>query len=135
MATVTNYSDISISYREENKKRLGRDIDNVIVTEVDAIYNALDNLFAVVPGERLFEPEVGLSLEQFLFEPMDSTSELQALTYLYTEIPIQEPRLSLILQDSSIIPDYDNHSFEFNLVFSVVSVEGSLLEYKNTVTK
>jgi len=135
MPTITQYSDVNLSYKDENRKRLDRDVDKSVTTEVNAIVNSLDNLFSISPGEALFEPEKGLDAESFLFEIMDSQSEFALLSYFYNEINIQEPRVSLIISKSSIVPNYDQHEFACNLVFEVSNSKGLLLEYKNILTK
>src|SRR5579863_8180739 len=64
-----------------------------LLVEVQTIYQSLFNILNTKPGERLFEPGFGLSLESYLFELNDKILELTVLQNLITSIGTYEQRV------------------------------------------
>lgn len=99
--------------------------------DVDAVKNSIKNIFLTTPGNKILNPEFGLDLRQFVFEPatLDNGHELQRL--IYTKLELFEPRIKL--HGVKVIVDGDNNEFTVTIVFSIptlnienISIAGTL---------
>ena len=72
------YKDIALDFNESDSgssKTLHKSKQAIDLEEsLDelAIKNSIVNLFNTVPGERLLDPEFGISIRRFLFEPLST---------------------------------------------------------------
>jgi hypothetical protein len=88
--------------------------------DINAVQNALRNLFTTMPGEKVLNPEFGLDLRQYLFEP--ATIEVAELIRkeIYTQIGTFEPRVRL--NNVKITVFEDVNEFDISLNYSIPSL-------------
>jgi phage baseplate assembly protein W len=101
-----------------------------LLTDVKSIYQSVHNIVSTRKGERLFNVEVGVDIDNELFEVMDIDSADQIYSELVTAIESQEPRVSVVQQQSSITPDYDNHCYEVLLYLEIVGKENEGFQFE-----
>lgn len=89
------------------------------VIDAEAVRQEMAMLFNTKPGERLFEPDYGIGLENHLFELISFSSANE----LYFEIQRKVERYvgSVVINKSrsEVIPDIDNGRYVLDLFFDI----------------
>lgn len=98
-----------------------------------AIKNALINLFNTTPGEKLLNPQFGINLKRFLFDPLtDMTANIIGQT-IYKGITQFEPRVSII--NINVKKDIDQRQFEITLTISIPKLSNRKVVLTGILTK
>lgn len=89
------------------------------VYDIEAVYQSIFTILGTVKGERVFRPTYGLNLSSYLFEPCD---ELTARSILYDikNVMRLEPRVSLSMSKSTVVPVPEEYMFVITLVFTIL---------------
>jgi phage baseplate assembly protein W len=91
------------------------DFNNPIVRDLqvdydgDAIVNSLNNLFNTAPGQNLLNPEYGLNLIKYVFEPATNTTAHLIGNHIMDNITNFEPRV--VVQNVNITINKDEQTF------------------------
>lgn len=118
--TISIYSDIN-KYNPTVATRL---------TNVDAVFSAVQNLFNTPPKQRLFRPE-GYSLDSILFE-LDNDALVFSLKSHIHRVLANEPRLKLLHNLTEITMGQDNHVLTVKLRFQVEGLGDKVFERTGT---
>jgi len=88
--------------------------------DINAIRNSLKNLFTTTPGEKVLNPEFGMDLRRYLFEP--ATIEVAELirSQIYTQIGTFEPRVKLNSVKITVFEDVNE--FDISINYSIPSL-------------
>ncbi len=70
-----------------------------MTVDEDDIHASLKILFGTAIGERLFNPEYGLDMQEMLFEPISTTMETYVIDRIKVAILIYEPRIDVLRLD------------------------------------
>jgi uncharacterized protein len=70
-----------------------------MTADEEDIHASLKILFGTAIGERLFEPEYGLDMQEMLFEPISTTMETYVIDRIKVAILIYEPRIEVLRLD------------------------------------
>lgn len=105
------------------------------VTDLETIYQALITLFNTRPGEEIFNPEYGLSIEDYLFELMDEGNSLILFEQIKTAITRWESRVIIDLAKSKIIPFPDENRYELELYFNVIGLGDNTFQLTGNITQ
>jgi phage baseplate assembly protein W len=89
------------------------------VTDVQSVNQSLKNLILTNAGERLFQPLVGCSIYNSLFELNDTMQASNIKFLIETTIKNNEPRASVIAV--TVIPQTDNNAFGINIVYNLIN--------------
>ncbi|QJT70946.1 hypothetical protein GR7B_00148 [Vibrio phage vB_VcorM_GR7B] len=116
MPEITIYSDVNDRPLDSTQK----------VENIQSVYQALDHLFNTKKKERLFRENIGIDLEDLLFEPVDEITSEAIFTILIDGIAASEPRVSLNLAATKVIPDATNHRYDIEVVFTIKGFEDEL---------
>lgn len=100
-----------------------------ILTDIDAIYQAIYSIFGTCTGERLFNPTWGGKLTKYLYEPCDKMTA-RSMYYDIVQTLQDEPRVSLDASRSSVTPDPINSQFFILLKFDVPGFS----DYESTIS-
>lgn len=100
--------------------------------ELRAIYQSMDSIIRTRKGDRLFRPDYGLDLEEYLFDLIDDTTSTIILLQISQQLAENEPRVEIDLTNSRVIGDPDNHTYDILLTFSVVGAPG-IFEYQGII--
>ena len=87
-----------------------------------AIYQSVVNIIQTRVGERLFQPEFGLDLDNYLFELMDENTEQAVLTLIAAKVERFENRVLIDFSKSSVTQDFESNSLEIKLVFTIEGI-------------
>lgn len=100
--TEYTYSDLSLDLQKEkiplgSSNSIRKSGNSDIKTDFDemAISNSVRNLFSTRPKQRILDPEYGLDLSQFLFEPANEFNARFIARKISRAIELYEPRISL----------------------------------------
>lgn len=109
------YKDLDLTFSAHPETQ-----DVLKKVDLNAVRQSLKTLLFTVPGERLFQPEVGSGITALLFEPIDPiTTEVlrQSIANTLTRL---EPRLQL--DNVDVIPNEDDNEYEITLFFTIVGI-------------
>ena len=103
------------------------DVPDDIVYDVRAITQHLDNLLCIKERELLFNEDVYLSIEPWLFEPIDDDTSSMLFKILVDGVRQFDDRLDVRVDKSQVIPFPNERKFEVRVVFNV---KGLSVEYE-----
>lgn len=106
------YKDINENLELDSVKR-----DFAAYYDVAAVNNSLVNLIRIRKGERQYNMDYGLDLEQFLYEPINSATARSIGERIKSAIKRWEPRISLI--NINLIPDIENNQYNIIVLYSI----------------
>lgn len=111
---VRTYTDIDLNF---TKHPVTGDIAKK--KDISAISASLFNLFNTSNYERLFQPDLGSSLKQVLFEPIDAMTALMIEDFAKNAIGNYEPRVKL--EALSVEPFPDENGYKVFITFFMVN--------------
>ena len=119
------YRDVFLDLGEEGSSRkshFAKDTKTDLKTSVDegAIVNSIRNIFSTSPGERVLEPDFGLNLKQWLFQPLDDFTAREIGETILQGIERYEPRVSVNTINVNTAPE--KHEYHIKLVLTVPSL-------------
>lgn len=126
------YSDLSLDlepssrpFGESNLTRKSGNSD--IKTDFDehAIANSLRNLFSTRPKQRILNPDYGLNIHQFLFEPANEYTARLIGRKITQGIQRYEPRVTLELVDIKV--DAENNRYDISLHIFIPSLNKNVI--------
>ena len=94
--------------------------DVAVVKNDNSIKQAVKNLIMTAPGEKPFQPLVGSTISQLLFEPMDDFTGDAVKEEVINTINRFEPRVRLA--NCIVRPDFDRNSFNVTVEYKIVGV-------------
>jgi phage baseplate assembly protein W len=99
-SSVPMFSDIDPNFTRNPKTS-----DLLTLTNSSAVRQSIRNLISTSFGERLFQPRVGGSLRNLLFEPIDQITTMEIRDRIFETIRRHEPRVGNLAIDVSAKPD------------------------------
>tara|TARA_R110002020_G_scaffold449574_1_gene662906 strand:+ start:969 stop:1457 length:489 start_codon:yes stop_codon:yes gene_type:complete len=107
-------------YNEQlNKRTELRDVQGLF--DLDAIKNSIVNIFLTSPGQKILNPDFGLDLRRYIFEPISSFNSISITEKIKWDLPWMEPRINLISVD--VVPDEDNNKYHIILQIDVPTLD------------
>ena len=79
--------------KQLNKQVILKDVQGSY--DLQAIKNSIRNIFLTSPGQKILNPEFGLDLRRYLFEPVNSSTAYKIKYDINTKLPGQEPRIQI----------------------------------------
>jgi len=119
------YSDLHLDLANPINKDLTLDYDEA------AIKNSINSLFNTLPGQNLLNPEYGLNLAQYLFEPVSQSVGNRIGKDILRGIISYEPRVTVKNIYIQLNPDEQTYYIELNIVMpylndSTIKIPGVL---------
>ena len=112
---VRIYKDIDMDFTiNPVSKDIGRKFD------VNAVKQALSNLFFYQRGEKKFDPNFGSGIRGMLFEPVDNISASVMEKEIEVMISNYEPRVRV--DNVIVVASPDTHNYEVRIDFHVIGV-------------
>lgn len=109
------YSDIMMDFDVHPVKK-----DVVRAVNEAAVKKSIRNLILTGKRERLFQPEIGSNVKQYLFELMSPHTADDIRAAIEQTIKNYEPRAKLI--GVRVSPDYNNGSYAVLIAFYVTTI-------------
>lgn len=90
------------------------------------VKSSLRNLFNCVPGQRArtFQPTYGSIWLQFIHEPISDMTAQKMETFMVQAIEKWEPRITLDLTNTSIVPDFNIPGYKVRIAFVMPNIPG-----------
>jgi phage baseplate assembly protein W len=119
------FEDIHLDLRKKylikhNLKQNPEINDIVLDYDYNAIRNSIKNLFNTIPGEKILNPDYGLNLAKFLFDPISTTRASDISSLISSKIERYEPRIKLNFL--SVSPDVENQQYDIQIIISIPSL-------------
>ena len=105
-----------------------------LLTDVQAVFQALENIFATRTTERFFNPEFGIDLEEALFELVDDLTALDIFRRVTEAVQKFESRVLIDFASTTVTPDADNGRFDIDLVFEIIGFNGQQFVFQDSIT-
>lgn len=106
------YRDIDANLELDSVKR-----DIASHYNESAINNSLSNLVRIKQGERQYNMQYGIDIEQFLYEPINSATARSIGDRIKTAIKQWEPRIAL--KNVKIIPNIQQNEYMITVSYSI----------------
>ena len=110
------YKDISLSF---DPHPITKDLP--VIKNADAIRRSVRNLVQTIPGERFFNPLLGSSVYDSIFDLADFGTSSLIEAEILTTIENFEPRVANVRV--RVDPRYDLNNFDVTIFFDVVGQE------------
>ena len=110
---TTIFSDIDPNFIKNPKTG-----DILLVRDERSIRQSLSNLLQTSFGERLFRPQIGGSLRNLLFEPIDGITTFEIKDRILSTINNHEPRVNNVFVD--VVSDADKNEYKVSVEFSII---------------
>ena len=101
--------------------------DVAMSTDEAAIKNSLINIFSTMPGQKLLNPDFGLNLAQFLFQPVSQTMAFMIGNRIMEGLARYEPRV--VVDNVNVYPDEDQASYEIDLTLKIPKLSNSGMSF------
>lgn len=88
--------------------------------DINAIKNSLTNLFTTTPGEKVLNPEFGMDLRKYLFDPATRDVAENIRDEMYRQITKFEPRVKIQTLNITVLEDVNE--FDITLVINIPSL-------------
>lgn len=98
--------------------------DLLVDYDIKAVTNSIANILTTKKRQKILEPEFGLRLEDYLFEPVSDSVASLIEDEIREVITVFEPRVNL--QDVRVIPFYDENKYEINIYFNIPTLKQSV---------
>lgn len=118
---ATTFTNVTRQYRDLDlnfnihpvRKDINKNVGDM------AVINSIKNLISTNNYERLFNPMFGGNVRALLFENMDPVTALRMEKEITKMIENYEPRA--ILSSVTIVPEYENNSYNVKIKFRIVN--------------
>lgn len=126
------FLDLQNSYSYNNQ--LNRSVqlkDLQALFDINAISQSITNILLTTPGQKILNPEFGIDLRQYIFDPVDdfTTQEIQA--DIEEKLPNLEPRIEL--ESVEVTADIDEQQYNIILQINVPSLNVYGLSLKSVL--
>ena len=98
-----------------------------------AVKNSLKNIFNTNPGEKLLNPEFGLSLKRYLFSPLTQDLAETIGDEIVSGIEKYEPRV--ILNNVDVYVDFDDNQYLISLTLTIPPLNISQKKYNGIINQ
>lgn len=92
----------------------------MVLKDEASVTRSIKNLLSTNRYERLFQPEIGSTLQAMLFEPVDASSTTAIKNRITETIENYEPRAKLI--DVIVTPYADENAYVVTIIFYVTTI-------------
>ena len=88
------------------------------LVDVDAVKNAVHNIFTWIPGERILDPEFGNKVRTYLYEGITEFSSEQIIAEINHAVQKYEPRATIdSVQRIDNTDDNENNTVGLNIIW------------------
>tara|TARA_E500000318_G_C3565700_1_gene215540 strand:+ start:40 stop:522 length:483 start_codon:yes stop_codon:yes gene_type:complete len=132
--TTFSYSDLALDFElssDINNKPLNR-ADNKkdvkLLYDEQAIYQSIQNIFNTIPGQKILDPEFGLDLRQYLFQPINENTGILIGETIQEKLPLYEPRVTVHRVNIKGRPNQNEYIIELVVVIPTLNNKEQLVK-------
>jgi phage baseplate assembly protein W len=96
--------------------------------DLQAIKNSIINAFLTSPGQKILNPEFGIDLRRYLFDPVNSSTAYKIRYDIDTKLPEQEPRIQLEKVNVDAITDAQEYYIALQINIPSLNAYGITLK-------
>tara|TARA_Y100001972_G_scaffold17508_1_gene19491 strand:+ start:2292 stop:2780 length:489 start_codon:yes stop_codon:yes gene_type:complete len=104
--------------RQLNRKEELKDVQGLF--DIESIQNSIANALLTSPGQKILNPEFGIDLRRFIFEPVSPFTQLEIEADINESLPLFEPRIEL--ENVEVIANEDLQEYRITLQINVPSL-------------
>jgi phage baseplate assembly protein W len=112
--------DLKMAVAIGTQLRSGVSNDIKVSFDEDAISNSVFNCIHTKPGEKVLDPDFGMNLDQFLFEPLSEINGDYIGRYLSDRLSNLEPRISIQKVYVNVL--YNDNLYRISIVYNIPSL-------------
>lgn len=132
------YADLHLDLINEftlndNKYQVNDIRDIALDYDYRAIVNAVRNLFLTIPGQKILEPEFGINLRRFIFEPMKESITYDIKDEIYSGFKRWDSRIVPI--KINVTANYDLNEYNVDLVVRLRNLGDFDVKLSGTLNK
>jgi hypothetical protein len=124
---VNNHATDENLFKPINSSDIERSVDE------QAIKNSLVNIFNTIPGQKVLNPEFGLNLKKFLFDPLTEFTAQRISETIFNGITRWEPRVKIINID--VQKNVRDMQFTISLTLSIPKLSNSRVSFTGILTQ
>ena len=102
--------------------------------DVQAVFQAIENILSTRTTERFFNPAFGIDLESILFDQIDDLTALEIFTRVTNAIQQFEPRVVIDFGQTTVLPDEENNKYDVDIVFFIRGFDGQKFVFQDSIT-
>lgn len=120
----TVYTDLHLDLKMATA--VGTQLKNNVSNDIkvsfdeDAIRNSVTNCINTKPGEKVLDPEFGMNLDQFLFQPLSEVNGDYIGRYILNRLSLLEPRINI--QRIKVNVSYDDNTYGIVIIYEIPSL-------------
>ena len=95
-------------------------------TTIEAVKNNIRNLIQTEKGERFLQPNLGINLRKFLFEPISLGLEDTIREDVLSTISLWLPFVNVTQLDINLIDSIDRNQIKINVTFNINKAQNML---------
>lgn len=115
---MAKYSDINISFKKNTING-----DMVLKEDLDAIKQSISNILTTRRGELPYNLDFGSKIEEYLFEKINTLTEMMLVQEVEFALGNNEPRITLV--NVWVDSDEDGYLMDLNIEFRVKNFDNS----------
>tara|TARA_R100000664_G_C2724531_1_gene116888 strand:+ start:583 stop:1071 length:489 start_codon:yes stop_codon:yes gene_type:complete len=104
--------------RQLNRKEELKDVQGLF--DIESVQNSIANALLTSPGQKILNPEFGVDLRRFIFEPVSVFTQLEIEADINENLPLFEPRIEL--ENVEVIANEDLQEYRITLQINVPSL-------------
>ena len=104
--------------RQLNRKEELKDVQGLF--DIESIQNSIANALLTSPGQKILNPEFGIDLRRFIFEPVSPFTQLEIQTDIEERLPGLEPRIEL--ENVEVSANEDQQEYNITLQINIPSL-------------
>lgn len=135
-STTETYKDINMVSKADLKRWVNVNPTYTVgkLVDVNAVRNAIHNIFSWIPGERILDPEFGNKIRQYLYEGITDTTSEQITVEIQHAVKKYEPRAEIDgIQRIDNVQDHENNMIGVNVIWHVVGLPNQ--KYTETILR
>lgn len=115
--------DLKLEHTDQQELEVSNEKKDVSISyDLAALRNSIINIFTTSPGEKILNPEFGLDLRDFVFEPVNDFTTERIKERIRQGLKKQEPRIEFE-KEPIVIPNEDANEYTIEIVISSPSLE------------
>jgi phage baseplate assembly protein W len=116
---IQRYYSGTIVYQDLNTENV---LDDIYIYNMQVMVQSVLNMLYTEPGERLFRPSFGSSLNSIVFAPINAATSARLKQILINSIETWDPRITVNRSLSRVIPLSDEMAYEIHVLYEVPSL-------------
>jgi phage baseplate assembly protein W len=109
---------MAVANGTELKSNVSNDIK--VSFDEDAIANSIRNCVNTKPGEKVLDPDFGMNLDQFLFQPLSEINGDYIGRYILNKLTVLEPRINVLKIKVNV--SYDDNTYGILVIYEIPSL-------------